>query len=150
MTLSNTSKILKIITALWIIWGLVHMLAGIIIISSDTPAAFAAVADAVDPTILSGPYHEAAGALINQHGFNLLWIGLVTVIGAVLIWRGNIIALFVTGLVGGLTDVGYFIFMDLGGHVNFMPGTLMTVVSATAIILSLIVWNKQRNTTSTT
>ncbi len=147
MALSGTSTLLKIITVLWVIWGLVHMLAGIIIISSDAPEAFAAVADAVDPTVLAGPYHDAAGALINQHGFNLLWIGLVTAVGAVFIWRGNFIAMFVAALVGGLADVGYFIFMDLGGHVNFVPGTVMTIVSASAIILSIFVWNTQRQTT---
>lgn len=144
MSLSNTSALLKIISILWIIWDLVHMFAGAIIISSDAPQAVAAVADAVDPTVLAGPYHEAAAALINQHGFNLLWIGLVTTLAAFYIWRANFIAVFIAGLVGGLADIGYFIFMDLGGHVNFMPGTVMTIISAAAIILSMIVWNMQR------
>lgn len=148
MSLLSTPTLLKIITVLWIIWGLVHMLAGMIIISSEAPEAVAAVADAVDPTVLTGPYHEAAGALINQHGFNLLWIGLVTTIGAVFIWRGNFTAMLIAGLVGGLADVGYFIFMDLGGHVNFMPGTVMTIVSASAIGLSLWVWFSARHQNS--
>jgi len=134
------SSLLKIISVLWIIWGLVHVFAGIVIISSDTAAAVAAVADAVDPALLVGPYPDAAGALINQHGFNLLWIGLVTTIAAFFIWRGAALAMFIAGLVGGLADVGYFVFMDLGGFVNFMPGTVMTLVSASAIILSLLVW----------
>lgn len=133
------SPLLKIVTVLWVIWGLVHAFAGVMIISSNTPAAVAAVADAVDPSLLAGPYHEAAGALINQHGFNLLWIGLVTTIAAFFIWRGAAIAMFIAGLVGGLADIGYFIFMDLGGFVNVVPGTVMTLISASAIILSLIV-----------
>ena len=135
-----TSPLLKIIAVLWVIWGLVHAFAGIMIISSDTPDAVAAVADAVDPVLLVGPYHEAAGALINQHGFNLLWIGLVTMISAFFIWRGVAVAVFIAGLTGGLADVGYFIFLDIGGHVHFFPGTVMTLVSASAIILSLVVW----------
>ena len=139
---------MKTIAVLWVIWGLVHMLAGVIIISSDASGAVAAVADAVDPNLLAGPYHEAAGALLNQHGFNLLWIGLVTTIASVFIWRGNFTAMLIAGLVGGLADVGYFIFMDLGGHVNFVPGTVMTIVSASAIILSFVVWNAQRQATS--
>lgn len=134
------SSLLKIISVLWIIWGLVHVFAGIVIISSDTGAAVAAVADAVDPALLVGPFPDAAGALINQHGFNLLWIGLVTTIAAFFIWRGAALAMFIAGLVGGLADVGYFVFMDLGGFVNFMPGRVMTLVSASAIILSLLVW----------
>lgn len=139
------SLALKIAAGLWVIWGLVHMFAGIVIISSAAPDAVAAVADAVDPALLAGPYHEAANALINQHGFNLAWIGLTTLIAAVFIWRKSLLAAFIAGLVGGLADVGYFIFMDLGGFVHFMPGTVMTIFSASAILLSLWVWFTQRN-----
>lgn len=146
---STQATLLKIISVLWVVWGLVHMFAGVVIVSSATPDAIAAVADAVDPEVLVGPYHEAAGALINQHGFNLLWIGAVTALAAVFIWRGNMFAIFTAALVGGLADVGYFVFMDLGGHVNFVPGTVMTLVSASAIILSLLVWNSHRRMSQT-
>jgi hypothetical protein len=44
-----------------------------------------------------------------------------------------------------LADLGYFIFMDLGGYVNFIVGGLMTYVSAAAIILSFYVYFKTRN-----
>ena len=104
------------------------------------PDAVAGIADAVDPALLVGTYHEAMGALINQHGFNLLWVGTFTLVGAVYIWRGSITALFFTGIIGGLADIGYFVFMDLGGFVNFVPGTVMTLVSSAAIILSLVAY----------
>jgi len=113
------------------------MLAGIMTVSLDTPDAVAGIADAVDPALLVGSYHEAVGAVINQHGFNLLWIGTFTLVGAFCIWRGSVTAMFFAGLVGGLADVGYFVFLDLGGFVNFVPGTIMTLVSSSAIILSL-------------
>lgn len=142
MTKSTLSLLLKITAGLWVIWGLVHMLAGVLTIAQDTAGAVAGIADAVDPVVLAGTYHEAVGAVINQHGFNLLWIGAFTVIGAVYIWRGSVTSLFFTAIVGGLTDIGYFIFMDLGGFVNFAPGTVMTLVSGTAIILSLVIYIK--------
>lgn len=144
MTSSHTTTF-RTIAILWIVWGLVHALAGTMVISQNAAGAIAAIADAVDPALLAGPYHDAVGAVINQHGFNLLWIGLTTIVSAVFIWRGAVIALFVAGLVGGLADVGYFLFMDLGGFVNFVPGTVMTLVSATAIILSIWVWHSNRN-----
>lgn len=140
-----THKIpLRAIAVLWVIWGLVHMLAGVLTMAQDTPAAIAGVADAVDPAVLIGPYHEAAGALINQHGFNLAWIGATTTIAAFFILSGSLTALFIAGLVGGLADVGYFIFMDLGGFVNFLPDTVMTLVSGTAILLSLWAYQSSR------
>ncbi|MEO0461509.1 MAG: hypothetical protein AAF127_00130 [Pseudomonadota bacterium] len=133
-------SVYKLTAALWVFWGLVHAFAGVMTISLDTPAAIAGIADAIDPAVLTGPYHKAAGALINQHGFNLLWIGLFTVIGGVFIWRGNKTWLFFTAVVGGLTDIGFFVFIDIGGFANFVPGTVMTIVSGTAIVLSLWVW----------
>jgi len=48
-------------------------------------------------------------------------------------------------ITGGLTDLGYFLFMDLGGYVNFMPGTVMTIITSFAIILSLYSYFKTLN-----
>lgn len=134
------SLILKIIAGLWTVWGLVHAFAGIMVMSNDTAGAVSGIADAVDPSLLTGPYHDAVGAVINQHGFNLLWIGLTTTICAVLIVRASGFGLFLAGFVGGLADVGYFLFLDLGGFVHFVPGTVMTLFSSAAILLSLYYW----------
>ena len=141
---SNHHLLLKLSAVLWAIWGLVHMFAGIMTISRETAGAVAGIADAVDPALIAGDFHPAVGAVVNQHGFNLLWIGAFTVIGGVFIWRQSITAIFMTAIVGWVTDVGYFIFMDLGGYVNFMPGGLMTYISASAILLSGWVWFKEK------
>lgn len=140
MAPASISLTLKIIAGLWVVWGAVHAFAGILTISQDTPAAIAGIADAVDPEILVGPYADAAGALVNQHGFNLLWIGLFTLVGGFFIWKRSVTWLFFTAIVGGVTDIGYFVFMDLGGYVHFVPGTVMTLVSGSAVILSIIVY----------
>lgn len=135
--MTNTSGLmLKLAAILWVIWGLVHMFAGVVIISSDAAGAVAAVADAVDPAEIGADFHPAVGALLNQHGFNLLWIGTFTVVGAFFIWRQSVTFIFMTAIVGWVTDVGYFIFLDLGGFVHFVPGTVMTIVSSAAVLLS--------------
>ena len=138
---------LKAAAVLWVIWGLVHIFAGAItmyfITSGDISAAVSGVADAVDPATLKLDYPAASGALIGQHGFNLFWIGIITFVSAFYIWKGNKNAIILAALVGGLADLGYFLFMDLGGYVNFMPGTVMTLVSASAIILSILGLNKK-------
>ncbi|MEO1641358.1 MAG: hypothetical protein AAFU41_19155 [Pseudomonadota bacterium] len=58
-------------------------------------------------------------------------------------------AIWVTAMVGGLADLGYLIFVDLPGFVNFFPGTVMTFVSGTAIVLSFMVWLPQRRAVQT-
>ena len=144
----NVNTLLRIAAVLWVIWGLVHAFAGIITIGRDTPEAVQGIADGVEPAVLDVAYPDAAGAIINQHGFNLLWIGVVTLVCAFFIWRRSLNAVVLAALVGGLADIGYFVFLDLGGHVNFIPGTLMTIFSATAIITSFTAAYLGRNTTA--
>jgi len=150
--MKNLSILLKISTVLWIIWGLIHILAGVMtmkgILTEDISSSIAGIADAIDPKSLQMDYPKAAGAVIGQHGFNLLWIGLVTFISALFIWKGNKNAIFLAAICGGLADLGYFIFMDLGGYVNFMPGTIMTIVSSLAIITSFYAHFKSKKLNS--
>jgi len=137
---------LKVSAVLWVVWGIVHVIAGAIIISTpDAASAVQAVADAVPAEELAFSAHSAASALYDQHGWNLAWIGAVTVVCAMFLWRAPQseswrIAAWVAALTGGMADLGYFVFMDLGGYVNFMPGGLMTYVSASAILLSGWAW----------
>lgn len=133
-------NLLKVSTVLWVIWGVVHLLAGIIVLSSDATGGFQAISDAVNPEALVNDYHGAVGGILHQHGWNLAWFGVATMIGGLFIWRGNMTAIWVTAMVGGMADLGYFLFLDLGGFVNFVPGTVMTLVSASAILLSGWVW----------
>lgn len=146
----KTSILLKTSSILWFIWGVVHMFAGIMtdnfILSGDIAGAVSGVADAIDPETLQADYPDAAGALIGQHGFNLLWVGLVTLTCSFFIWKGNKNAIFLAAIAGGLTDLGYFLFMDLGGYVNFAPGTIMTIVSSLAIVTSFYGYFKSKPT----
>jgi len=146
---NSKGMLLKIAAVLWVIWGLVHMLAGGMVLSSDASGGFAAIADAVDPATLAADYAPAVGGVLNQHGWNLGWFGLATVIGGVMVWRGNMTAIWVTGMIGGLADLGYLLFVDFPGYVNFVPGTVMTFISGAAIVLSFYVWLTERGKTAT-
>lgn len=140
MSSSTQSILLKIAAVLWVIWGLVHAFAGVVVLTSDATGGFQAIADAVAPETLVHAYEPAVGGILNQHGWNLLWFGVATIIGGVFVWRANLTAIWVTAMVGGLADLGYLIYVDLPGYVHFFPGTVMTMVSGSAIILSFIVW----------
>ncbi|MEM1420920.1 MAG: hypothetical protein AAF661_06615 [Pseudomonadota bacterium] len=147
--MSSTQMLfLRLSAGLWVVWGLVHMLGGVLTMAQPAPDAFAGIAAAVDPAALQADYHPAVSAILNQHGWNLLWAGAATCIGAIFIWRANMTAIWVTAMIGGLFDIGYFVFVDLGGFGTFFPGTLMTIVSATAIALSGWVWVVHRDAQS--
>ena len=145
----KTSILLKTSSILWIIWGIVHIIAGVMtmkgILTNDIASSVAGIADAVEPSFVQMDYSEASGAIIGQHGFNLFWIGIVTFISAFFVWKGNRNAIFLAAITGGLADLGYFLFMDLGGFMNFIPGTVMTIVSSLAIILSFYAYFKTRD-----
>ena len=135
---------LRAAAVLWVIWGLVHALAAGMIIPADPQAAVTAILDGVDPARLAADYPAELSGILSQHGWNLGWFGIATIVGGVCIWRGSTTAIWVTALIGGLADVGYFLFIDLPGYNLFLPGTVMTVVSATAIVLSFWVWRSRR------
>ncbi|MEL6657448.1 MAG: hypothetical protein AAFY48_12745 [Bacteroidota bacterium] len=139
--MNNLKAFLKISAVLWVIWGLVHMFAGVMtvggVFGGDLSVPIAGIADAVNIDTLKMDYPEALGGILAQHGFNLLWFGLITTIAAFYIWKGNVQAVWWAAIVGGLADLGYFLFIDLGGFNNFVPGTVMTLISASAIILSM-------------
>jgi hypothetical protein len=139
--MKNVNVLFKVSAVLWIIWGLVHILAGVMtmkgILTDDIGSSIIGIADGVNPEALKMDYPKAAGAVIGQHGFNLLWIGFLTFIAAFFIWKGSKNAIFLAAICGGLADLGYFLFLDLGGFVKFVPGTIMTFISSLAIITSL-------------
>lgn len=138
------NMVLKISAVLWFIWGAVHILAGVLTVNAvnagNIAQGFSGIADAVDLSNFELAYPAAVGGILGQHGFNLLWFGIVTLICSVFIWRRSGNAIWLAAIVGGLADLGYFIYLDLGHFVNFVPGTVMTIVSASAIILSFIAY----------
>ena len=150
--MNNYKPFFRVAAILWIIWGIVHMFAGVMtdyfVLAGDISAAVSGIADDIDPSVLEMDYPAASGAIIGQHGFNLFWIGLTTLIASFYIWNGNKHAIFLAAIVGGLADLGYFLFLDLGGYVKFFPGTVMTLVSSSAIILSFIAHFKTKNSTN--
>lgn len=122
---------------LWAMWGLVHVGAGVLTLralaAGEPEQAVRGIASAVDLQTVSIDYPDAVVAIMQQHGFNLLWFGLVTLIAALLVWRRKPLAIYLAALVGGLADIGYFLFIDLGGYA-LPPGPQMTWICAAAII----------------
>jgi hypothetical protein len=47
-------------------------------------------------------------------------------------------------MIGGLAGLAYFLFLDASGHVNFVPETIKTLISGSAIVLSAWVGYSER------
>ncbi|MFY0628638.1 MAG: hypothetical protein JXR07_20235 [Reichenbachiella sp.] len=139
------STLLKVSSVLWIIWGLFHVFVGVfllyLLINNQVAEALNGIAGTVPLENLQMEYPYAAIATIKQHAFNLGWFGLVTIVAGIYIWKKNPTAIWLAALVGGLGDLGYFIFIDLA-DLAISPGPQMTWISGSAIIFSFYVYYK--------
>ena len=137
------TKLLKVSAILWAVWGAFHVFVGVflwvLLAQGKTAEALHGIAGTVPLEELQMAYPFAAVATLKQHAFNLAWFGLVTLVGSIWVWRLNAYAIFLCALVGGLGDLGYFVFIDLPGLAT-PPGPQMTWISGAAILLSLYVY----------
>lgn len=143
--LSHTQGVVltRISAALWAVWGVFHLMLGIALLwffgSEHPEGQLSGLPEVVQMTMGGQPGRLAVIASLEQHAYNLAWFGLVVTIGCVYLWRRNLKGFFVCAAVGGLADLGYFVFIDLQGFAD-PPGPQMTWIAASAIVLSLVAY----------
>ena len=139
------SSILRVSSVLWAIWGLFHLMIGVVMIvllaKGHPTGDFHEIPAVVDFEMLQMQNPFAVIATLKHHSFNLAWAGAVVSIGSVYVWRKSANAIFLCALVGGLMDVGYFVFVALPGFA-FTPGPEMTYICAAAIVSSFYAYFK--------
>lgn len=139
------SILLRISSILWIIWGVFHVFVGVfllyLLMNNQTAEALNGIAGKVSIESLQMEYPYAVVASLKQHAFNLGWFGVVAFIAGIYVWKKNALAIWLAALVGGLGDLGYFLFIDLA-DLAIPPGPQMTWISGLAILLSVYVYFK--------
>lgn len=131
---------LRVAAGLWFVWGVFHLIIGIVIIqllvTEHPEGALSSVPAVVDVEFFGSDSTFATIASLQQNGFNLAWFGLVVTIASFFVWCASKFAVAACIVVGGLADLGYFVFVDLPGYAE-PPGPQMTYIMATAIGLSV-------------
>lgn len=124
---------------LWFVWGVFHLFIGvalIVFLKGEHPTGeLSSVPEVLGVEMLGSDSTFAPIANLKQHSYNLAWIGLLVTIASVYVWKANRLAVATIVVVGGFADLGYFIFLDLGGFAE-APGPQMTYIMATAIALA--------------
>ncbi|MEM8927264.1 MAG: hypothetical protein AAGC45_03605 [Bacteroidota bacterium] len=139
-------KIFRIIAMLWFIWSLLHIFPGIFSLTNALSGDITSIQflfPETDPIGMTGDYpNEVAAILVTfgQHGFNLFWFGMVTLVCSILIWKkhdktAGLIAL----IVGGLADLGALFATFMIGSIDIW-GVLIFVGSFSAVLLSFRAW----------
>ncbi len=134
----------RVISILWFIWALFHVLPGILSMTQAIGTDLSWVAQlepTAEPTELVADYPTEAGAMsviYGQHGFNLMWFGIVALACAILIWRSqHRVAMLVVAIVAGFADLGVIFFIDIVGGYTSFAGTAILAVAVLAIGLSV-------------
>ncbi|MEM1001572.1 MAG: hypothetical protein AAGH46_02860 [Bacteroidota bacterium] len=143
---TNNKNIFKIIAILWFVWSLLHIVPGIIsminALSGDITSIQFLFPD-TNPSGMTSDYPNEVEAILvtfGQHGFNLLWFGLVTLICAISIWKKqNKIALLIAAMVGGLADLGALFATFMIGRIDVW-GVIIFLGTFLAIFLSYKMW----------
>ncbi len=131
--------LLRASAVLWAVWGLFHLFIGIYLLlalRADNPVgALAEIPTVLDFSFMGTPARFVVVPSLEQHMYNLAWLGAAVTAGCVYVWRRNRHAIFFNAILGGSADLGYFIFVDLPGYAD-PPGPQMTYICAAAIALS--------------
>ena len=141
-------------TALWgaicyVLWGAMHVAIGIQILVVNTQRSTHAVINTLyQDSFQSTPEHlgPVVGALMNQHGWNLLWFGLFAVVVGVL-WnrRNNVAAYWANLAVVSLADIGFIAAILVPGHINVWMGLGGPILWVFAVIFSTLGISSQRD-----
>lgn len=131
---------LKVASGLWFLWGVFHIAVGVafvaFLVNEHPTGELSPVPETVEVDFFGSDSMFASIAFMKQNGFNLAWIGGLVTIASVFVWRRSSRSAVATCVVlGGLADLGYFVFVDLAGFAD-PPGPQMTYIMAIAIALA--------------
>ncbi|MEM6892679.1 MAG: hypothetical protein AAF554_03245 [Bacteroidota bacterium] len=142
----KTERIYKVIAILWFIWSLLHIFPGLFSMTNALGGDITSIKflfPETNPLAMTNDYPNEVKAVLvtfGQHGFNLFWFGLVTLVCSILIWKKqNKMALLIAAIVAGLADLGALFATFMIGRIDLW-GILIFFGTFLAIFLSGKVW----------
>ena len=133
----------------YVLWGVMHAMIGIqILVVNMRQSTHAVINTLYQDSHQSTPEHlgPVVGALMNQHGWNLLWFGLFAAVVGVL-WnrRNNLAAYWANLAVVSLADIGFIAAILVPGYINVWMGIGGPILWVFAVIFSTLGLNSQRD-----
>lgn len=124
----------------YVLWGLLHVLAGWGMIAADAeqqldnlstaPLPAEAVPQGLAPIVQAG---------LAFHGYNLLWFGLFAIGVAVAFnWRNSRAGYWANLVVVGADDLGLLLFLILPGHLSFAEAGLGPILFVLAAVFTTV------------
>ena len=125
----------------YILWGIMHAMFGAQIILLNMKHSAYAVIQSIyadtGPVTTPEKLGSVIGAIMNQHGWNLLWFGVfAAVVGAFFNWRNSISGYWYNLAVVSLADIGFIVAVLIPGYVSPMVGIWGPILWVLAVIFS--------------
>lgn len=127
----------------YILWGVMHAMIGIQIllinISQSSQQVIRSLYLDAGPQSTPAQLGSVISGLINQHGWNLLWFGVVAVVVAVIgNWRNNRAAYWANLTLVSLADIGFIFAILIPGYINLAMGVGGPILWVVAMVMSTI------------
>lgn len=124
----NRLKLSRIGTIFYILWGVLHIMLGVMILhiySSEGVSALLAFFGLKEEIQLSAQAGKIIGSLGGQHAANLAIFGIIAIIIAVkLNWKGSALGFWLNLIMLGLTDIAFIIAFFIPGYIRGMAGVM--------------------------
>lgn len=128
------------------LWGVLHVIGGAVILTADARTqvemfgtAMVAPGTAPEP----GPIVHA---VLSFHAYNLLWMGLLSLIVAILLnWKNSRIGYWINLAIVGAADLGLIVFLLIPGYMSVLDGSLGPVLWMLALVFSTMGLIKARS-----
>lgn len=127
------------------LWGAIHVVGGLVLLQAALTGTEAFLRaqqggpprDPIGPTVAAAP--EIASGVFAFHAFNLVWLGLLTLLVAVrLNWRNSTAGYWVNlGLVG-FTDLGLLLFIVGPGIMTWADAWIGPALFVPALVFSTL------------
>lgn len=143
--IKNSHKIAAFFFALW---GIVHILGGAMmlegVLAKGALSAYNELATALTPSQINQA-HPMAGAIFGFHAYNIIWLGCLTTIIAVLFnWRFNRWGFYINLIIVAAADLGLVLFMLAPGYMAISDGLIGLVLFFIAAIFTGIAFRRQK------
>lgn len=130
----------RIAAALFLIWGLLHLVGGIALLDAAAAGADEYLAMLTGVPQVSAIHNPAAMGVFAFHAFNFVWIGALTIWIAVRFnWQNRLEGMWLNLFVVAMADLGLWLFMVHGGVMplsDAWPGPLLLILALVALGVS--------------
>lgn len=111
----------------FVLWGILHIVGGAAMLqtlSTDGATGYLALlATALPAAALPSVPEGVATGVFAFHGYNLVWLGFVSLlIGVLLNWKNSVAGYWINLAVVSFADIGLIVFMILPGYMRPVDG----------------------------